>query len=529
MNIAMLFVGVAHRNDAFLSLLLPQEAEDTYFLCSFTHVMLQKKTKRQPRKRLVAIRKSGARTPNATDAPKKPSLGKRIGFSIKRAKHFINSEMWHYESSDLKGFKRFGVGALKVIYVTAKGYTDDRIGRKATSLAYSTVLAIIPLLAVIVGIAKGFGVQDMISSFLYEYLPTHREELNQAFGYVENYLTHVKSGYFVGIGLILLFYTVFSLLSTIENTFNEIWDTRHNRSMRSRIANYMGMLLLLPIFITASSGLTIFMSTINNTFLSEYAIIGPVAEQLFNILPYVLIILVFTGLFMALPNTHVRFVPALISGTIAGVAFQIFQLLYINGVLWITKYNAIYGSVAAFLLLLLWMQLTWLITLMAAKMCFAIQNVDNFYYQKEAERISRRFHDFLSLIIAAHVMKRFVHPDGTEPYSVGTMARLCNIPPLLTGRIVSELLEVGVLTEVINRHKRTNVRRYLPAMDPNQLTVGLLLTKIDQRGSENFKVDETERFAPEWQYVLRSRDGFSNVTSQTLVKDLPLGTEQKEL
>ena len=126
-------------------------------------------------------------------------------------------------------------------------------------------------------------------------------------------------------------------------------------------------------------------------------------------------------------------------------------------------------------------------------------------------------------------MKRFVHPDGTEPYSVGTMARLCNIPPLLTGRIVSELLEVGVLTEVINRHKRTNVRRYLPAIDPNQLTVGLLLTKIDQRGSENFKVDETERFAPEWQYVLRSRDGFSNVTSQTLVKDLPLGTEQKEL
>ena len=184
MNIAMLFVGVAHRNAAFLSFLLPQEAENTYFLCSFTHVMQQKKTKRQPRKRLVATRKAEAHTPNATDAPKKPSLGKRIGFSIKRANYFINSEMWHYESSDLKGFKRFGIGALKVIYVTAKGYTDDRIGRKATSLAYSTVLAVIPLLAVIVGIAKGFGVQDMISSFLYEYLPTHREELNQAFGYV---------------------------------------------------------------------------------------------------------------------------------------------------------------------------------------------------------------------------------------------------------------------------------------------------------------------------------------------------------
>ncbi len=457
----------------------------------------------------------------------KPKPTKRIGFLFKRVGRFFDREIWHVERNEIKGIKGFGINALKVLYLTIDGFTRDQIGRKATSLAYSTVLAIIPLLAVVVGIAKGFGIQDYISDFLYEYLPTHRTELNQAFDYVENYLTHVRSGYFVGIGLVLLFYTVFNLLTTIENTFNEIWEIDHNRPLGSRVANYMGMLLLLPVMITISSGLTLMMSTVNNTFLSEYAIIGPVAEQLFNILPYVLIIFVFTGLFMALPNTKVHFIPALISSTIAGIAFQIFQMLYINGVLWITKYNAIYGSVAAFLLLLLWMQLTWMITLLSAKLCYAIQNVDNFYYHKESARISRRYHDFLALIIVGHIMKRFVDPNQSELYDAPSLAKVCDMPIVLTRRIVGELLNVGVITEVVNRKKDHRNPYFLPAIAPTQLTVGMLLEKIDRFGTENFKVDSSTRFAGEWQLIKESREGLFNATGETLVKDLTLTAEQE--
>ena len=287
-----------------------------------------------------------------------------------RLYRFITLDMWLLSRDRLSLPLRFLVATLRVLYMTVSAYLKEGIGMLASSLSYSTVLSIVPMLAVIVGIAKGFGLQNDVRIALNNALPGHQVELDKTFAYVENYLQQVQGGLFIGVGLALLFYTVLMLISTIEDTFNRLWQAPHARPWTRRIINYLGAFVLFPLLLTISSGTTLFLSTLNHTYLSELKIISTLTSEILGLLPYVLIIFTFTVIYLLIPNVRVRFVPALIAGVVAGLSFQAFQALYINGVLWISRYNAIYGSFAAVPLALLWIQLSWIIVLLGAhSMC----------------------------------------------------------------------------------------------------------------------------------------------------------------
>lgn len=436
---------------------------------------------------------------------------------------FVSRDMWHIETSEVVGFRRIYINSLKSLYMAIKGFVQGDLTSKASALTYSTVLAIVPMLAVLVGIAKGFGVQDAISNFLVETLPSHSMEIQTSLGFVENYLSQVKGGLFFGIGLVFLLYTVFNLLSTIENAFNRIWETTKGRTFKDKVTSYFTMVFLLPVLMVLSSGITLAMTTIKNTFMKDFFLLGSMTTFLINLVPFVLTVFSFVAIFMALPNVKVRFVPALISGALAGIAFQGFQMLYIGGMLWISRYNAIYGGFAAFPLLLLWMQLTWIITLFCAKLCYAIQNVNKFTYEKEVTKVSRRYTDFLTVLIMAHIVQRFVDPKSQEPYTVEQLADRCRIPVKLTTMIIRQLLALNLIVEV-KYTKQSRTGNYYPAVDPETLTVGSLIARLDSVGSENFKVDR-RKYAREWELTLASRASLQEESTHVLLKHLPLGRE----
>ncbi|MBB6276394.1 YihY/virulence factor BrkB family protein [Porphyromonas circumdentaria] len=452
---------------------------------------------------------------------KKSRFIRKWNYFFNRFFFFVTKDMWHIREHEVKGIHRIYLNALKSIYMAIKGFVAENLTQKASALTYSTVLSIVPLLAVLLGIAKGFGIQDIFFKTLLDYFPSHREELNHSFDFVDNYLDQVRSGIFLGFGLILLCYTVFNLLSTIEGAFNEIWEKPQSRPLKAKIMSYFAMLFLLPIIITVSSGLTLAMSTIKNSFVKDYVIIGPIAELILHLIPFILIVFTFVGMFMAMPNVKVRFFPALLSGILAGVAFQTFQMMYINGMMWISKYNSIYGSFAAFPLLLLWIQLTWVIILFCAKLCYAIQNVDKFYYEKEATLVSRRYNDFLTILVAGHIVHRFIDISNLTPHTAESIADTCKIPIRLTMIIIRELIELGIIIEV-NYPEDLKTGYYYPAIDPDKITVGFIIRLLDAKGSENFKVDR-QRFATEWELILATRSGLKDTTAETLLKDLPLG------
>ena len=322
---------------------------------------------------------------------------------ILHAWRFIRLDMWRFKPSDLSPLRRTWVASLRVLYMSIQAYLEEGIGTLAGSLTYSTVLSVVPMLAVIIGIAKGFGLQEVVREALTNTLPGHDQQFERTFTYVENYLGQVQGGLFIGLGLLILFYTVLMLISTIEDAFNKLWQAPYPRSWSRRIVNYFGAFILLPLILTVSSGTTLFLSTLNHTYLGSLEVISTLTTQLLSLVPYVLITLAFTGLYFFVPNVRVRFLPALIAGVISGIAFQLFQGLYISGVLWISKYNAIYGSFAAVLLALLWMQLSWLIVLLGAQISYAIQHVWHFNAPPSADTPSRYYQDLLFITLTAEI------------------------------------------------------------------------------------------------------------------------------
>lgn len=467
------------------------------------------------------MKKKKQRTAPAKTHNKAGYTIRKMRYWVQRFIRFVTNDMWYITEGEVFGLRRMGINALKSFYMAIKGFIADDLTGKASALTYSTVLSIVPLLAVLLGIAKGFGVQDIVYQALLDYFPSNREQLTHTFTFVDNYLGQVRSGVFLGFGLILLFYTVFNLLSTIERAFNDIWETPKSRSLKTKITSYFAMLFLLPIIITLSSGLTLAMSTIKNTFIKDYLLLAPMAEMLLRLAPFVLIVLTFVAMFMGMPNVKVRFLPALLAGLLAGVAFQTFQVMYINGMVWISKYNAIYGSFAAFPLLLLWMQLTWIIVLFCTKLCYAIQNVDKFSFEKERTTVSRRYSDFLTLLVAGHIVQRFIDPLQQRPHTAESISNLCRIPIRLTSVIIRQLLDLGIIVEVTYSDD-PKMGYYYPAIDPEKLSVGMLIKGLDGVGSENFKVDRS-RFAEEWHLTMAMRSGFETPSAEVLLKNLPLG------
>ena len=446
---------------------------------------------------------------------KKP-IGERISALLARTIRFVTYDIWRITENEVSGLKEIYINIIKTVILAVRGFQSENLQTKASALTYSTLLSIVPLLAVLLGIAKGFGFQGTVRQELFDYFPGHEMEL-KAFEFVESYLAQAQGGVIIGVGLILLFYTVINLISSVEDTFNDIWQIQKSRPWYRKISDYLALFLVLPVLMTASSGLSIFMSTLQNSFLGQYLFFTPLVELFLHIAPYIITTLAFTGLYVSLPNTKVRFVNGLVAGFIAGCAFQLFQFIYISGQIWVSKYNAIYGSFAALPLLLLWLQLSWLICLFGAELSYASQNVKKFSFERDSKSISRRYKDFLTLLIASLIVKRFV--KGEKPYTADELSDAYRIPIRITTQILYLLTELNIIIEV-NYGNDDRVAYYQPAIDVNKITVSYLLTRMDEYGSENFKIDTSKLFSKEWKALLKTREDMIKANDNILLKDL---------
>ena len=441
----------------------------------------------------------------------------RISELLSKVIRFITYDIWRITEYEVSGLKRMYIFLVKTVILAIRGFKREDLQTKASALTYSTLLAIVPLFAVIVGVAGGFGFSDTVRESVYSYFPAQKDGLDQVFSFVDNYLRMANGGIFIGIGLILLFYTVINLISTIEGTFNDIWQVKKGRSWHRKISDYLALFIILPAMMTISSGLSLFLTTFRNSFLDEYLFLTPVADSMLSLSPYVVTVLLFTLLYMLVPNTKVRFLNALSAGFITGCAFQVFQFVYISGQIWVSKYNAIYGSFAALPLLLLWLQLSWLLCLFGAEIAYASQNVKKFSFERDSKNISRRYKDFLAVLITSLIIKRF--ENGSTPYTADELSDANRIPIRLTTDILYLLTELDIITEVLVENDERIVH-YQPALDINKISIGFLLRKIDEYGSENFKIDTGQKFKEEWCALLKTREDMLEPNSEVLLKDL---------
>lgn len=374
----------------------------------------------------------------------------------------------------------FKVRLIKTLNLSIRSFMDRGLQMKSAALTYSTVLAIVPALALLFAIGRGFGFQDILAGNIFSYFPSQHKALETALTFVDSYLKEASGGVFVGAGIILLLWTLISLLSTIEEAFNNVWDIKKDRTMYQKITDYISICLLIPILMVCSSGVSIFMSTIVQSNV-HLAFLSPVINVVLELSPLALAWLAFALSYFLIPNTKVQFKYAAISGAVCAIAFQILQLLFVNGQIYVSKYNAIYGSFSFLPLLLIWLQLSWLVLLFGCVLTYSMQNIFAFNFLGNVSNVSQDYHRKIAVVVTAAIFERFKNEES--PLTRNEISTLYDIPIRLVGDLTYVLKETGIIFNVLIKD---DVIAYTPAVDITTFTVGDLFRRLDKYGDSDF-------------------------------------------
>lgn len=434
---------------------------------------------------------------------------------IKGIRSFLKVEIWRLNDDEVSKPRGILYKAVKIIIISVKEFNQGRLVIKSSALTYNTLFSIIPLLAILFAIVRGLGFSNLLEMQIKNGIGAQSPAMMTIMNFIDSYLSHTKSGVFIGVGLIMLLWTILTLINNIERTFNSIWQVKKPRTIYRKMTDYFSMLLLIPIFLVLSGGISIFISTMVSK-MDGFNILAPILKFSINLIPFFIIWLMFIALYSYIPNTRVKLKHCIIPGILAGTAAQFFQYLYIGSQIWVSRYNAIYGSFAAIPMFLLWTQITWSICLFGAELSYVSQNLKNFYFNNEIKNISRRYHDFLCILIMSLICKRF--QTEKPPYTAEDLSDRYKIPIKLTNKIIYELVDINVLKETpVNND--SDLMAYIPAIDINILSVGMLINKIDTKGSEDFKIKMKESDKA-WDTLNGFRKEYYKDTDKILLKDI---------
>ena len=408
---------------------------------------------------------------------------------------------------------------MRILVLAARGFLNDKVQLRASALTFYSLLSIIPIAAIVFAIAKGFDVDNNIKIIIQEKFQSQAANLNWLVNEAQTAIEKTSGGYMAGVGIIILFWSVMSLLTNIESSFNHIWQIRTSRPWHRKFTDYLTIMLIAPVFIILSISITLFISINLPDYMTNAPILDffkPVISFLIKFAPYLLSWLALTILFIIMPNAKVKFIPALISGIIAGTLLQVIQWLYIDLQFGISKLGAIYGSFAAVPLFIIWMQSSWIVVLLGAEISFANQNVSRYELESEALNISAYQKRALMLMILHMIIRNF--SLGEKPISASYIAANLKIPVRLARDILQDLSNVNIVS-IIHANEEKE-RLYQPAIDINKLTVSFVFSRLDKKGVEQIMVIRNK----DYEKIVSMLEKFDKLIAKSdaniLIKDL---------
>lgn len=434
---------------------------------------------------------------------------------FQKAYNFITHDLWRTTSEELGKSRRIGYGALKTLILAIRGFNDNDINMRANSLTYSFMFALVPILAMVVAVARGFGFEQVIEDALNKSFLGNYHIVPTIMGFVQRYLETAQGGVFIGIGLFILLWAIYSFFRNVETSFNKIWEVNKSRSILRQATNYITILIAIPILLIASSGINLFVNTTITESVS-WINLSAMNERLLQLVPWLTSWFIFFLLYWSVPNTRVHWLSALIPGILIGTTVQVLQMASVYIIMFLSRTSIVYGTFAAIPLLLTWVQWTCLSILFGAELSYSIQNNERFDYKHDTESMSRRYKDYLTLYICYEIVHRF--EQGEEAYTAQEIARKNHLPVRLVHQLLSRLTETRIITE-IRPAKETEKMRYQPALDINKITVGMVIEHIEQQGGELFfrhTSNDMNRFWKRWTAIRKEDAAFNKL----LVKDV---------
>lgn len=387
---------------------------------------------------------------------------------------------------------------IAILIVSINRFINDACHISASALTFYSMLSIIPIIALLLAIARGFGVAKIIENTIRNQYFADPQITNFLIEFANNTLAYTRGGIITGIGIILLLWTVIKVLSSTELTINRIWRINTGRSFARKVTEYMSIMFIAPILMILISTLNVFFTSNLDLLLPSQGFLNFAGAALLKILafvPYILVWFLFIFIYMFMPTVAVRFKHAFWAGIIAGTVFQIVQWFYIRFQIGVSSYNAVYGSLAALPLLLIWIQLSWSIVLWGAELCYILRN-RHFMFKNEAlPDLSWTNNVTTAIRIIEYIAQEFA--AGRSIPSLSDLSKKLRINTGKLRVIIQQLLNKNILVEV----KEDYDVRYYPAKDFHQLSqadIIITLSELDSAGHEQWKLRTKEAIRREF-------------------------------
>jgi membrane protein len=420
---------------------------------------------------------------------------------IKKISDFFTRRVWEIDTSPLSKFRTYLINTIRLLSVAIHDFTEGQLTLRAMSLVYTTLLSIVPVLAISFSVLKAFGVHnDMVAPFLTKFLDPlgakGAQITSQIIGFVEN----MKVGVLGSIGLAMLFYTVVSVIQKVEKSFNAIWGIKKPRSLARRFSDYVSVILVGPVLMFSAIGLTATFTS--NTIVKKVISIEPFGTFFYytvELMPYIMVCSAFTFLYVFIPNTKVQLKSAMVGGLIAGVLWEFAGWGFATFTVSSAKYAAIYSGFAILVMFLIWLYLSWLILLVGAQIAYYHQYPQFLYAKKEMLSISNRLRERVALLIMYFVSYNFYH--NREPWTLHALVDHLKLP-------VDPIQEALILLEHNNLLQETgdDPPAFFPARDISTITINELLQAVRIADVETLAIENNLATVPEIDEVISTID-----------------------
>ena len=394
--------------------------------------------------------------------------------------------------------KAFVIRYLRIILLASRGFIRDNCQKTASVLTYYSLLNVVPVVAVAFAMAKGFGLEKLIEKQILQMAEKANWQADittQIISFSHNLLNQAKGGLIAGVGIVLLLWTVISIMGKIEESLNEIWEIKKARTLIRKFSDYMAMMVLGPVLLIISSSATILVASQVKVIVNKIAVLGVFSTVIFfllNLLPYVSIWVLFTMLYLIMPNTKIPIRSAILGGVAAGTIAQIVQWIYIKFQIGVASYGAIYGSFAALPLFLGMLQMSWMIVLFGAEIANANEHYETFGFHPDYSRMSVSSKKLLMLRVFHLLTKKF--SLGEKPLSVSQIAHTLEMPVRLVRQLLHELSDVGLVVETAKGIK--SEAAFQPGRTIENITFKFALDEYEKYGTTkipDYQSDEVEK------------------------------------
>lgn len=367
----------------------------------------------------------------------------------------------------------------RMIYLIYRNYRDGETQILAISLTYYSLLAIFPVVALVLGITKGFGLDKIFIQKFFELWPGNNSFLRAIVDVAQRLLLSTESSILTGVGIVILIYSAVKVLITLENSFNKIWKINKKRSITRRVVDYIAIIFLGPIFFVLLSALnSVVVEEIAKHF-SENIVIMNLFIGLFGPATYIIL---FSYLFYIIPNTNVKVKPAVYAGVVTTLLTFGWKLLFLLLQSSITRYNIIYGSLALIPIFLIWVQYVWVTILLGAQIAFSIQTSDEFLYSEKIEmpiKIKRE----AGILILSLIIKNFV--EKKESFTYQKLTDRLGMEVFFVKEVLSDLEKMGFINEVF--YDKNSDSQYQVAYSPESITIREFMRKFDTKNIEYYE------------------------------------------